>query len=111
MLFRSAIEDHDKIQKALCDSVSAQISRIVNGKRPAKDPFLSANQKIDELFRDFLDRDVISGILPLTQQITAAQIGKNSRKKAGYNKNNEGRPALIDTGLYQKSFRSWVVQK
>ena len=103
------MESRPEIAAALSRAVQSQISRIVNGKPPAKDMWTGATAKIDELFRDFLDRDVISGILPMTQQITAAQIGKNSRKKSVYNKNNETRPALIDTGLYQKSFKSWVI--
>lgn len=101
-------EKKEKIGNALADGIAAQITALVNGRAPAKDAFYGATQKIDEMFRDFLDADEISAILPLTQQIAAAQLGRNSRKKAGYNKDNEARPAFIDTGLYQQSFRSWI---
>lgn len=63
---------------------------------------------VDERFRDFLSSDEMSRILPATQQIQAAQKGVSHRKKKPYAKKNKARPAFIDTGLYQRSFRSWV---
>jgi hypothetical protein len=44
----------------------------------------------------------------MTQQITAAQMGVNHRKKKPYSSKNEARPAFIDTGLYVASFRAMI---
>ena len=61
---------------------------------------------IDERFRDFLDADEISKLLPPSQQSAAAQAGVNHRKKHPYAQANNARPAFVDTGLYQASFRA-----
>ena len=102
------LENQEKIGEFLADGIAAQITALANGKKPSGNPFFSATQKIDERFRDFLDSGQMETILPITQPIAAAQIGVNHRKKKGYNKNHEARPAFIDTGLYQRSFRSEV---
>ena len=62
--------------------------------------------EIHELFSDFLDADEMSKLLPPSQQSAAAQAGVNHRKKHPYAKANNARPAYVDTGLYQASFRA-----
>jgi hypothetical protein len=102
------LERREQIEALIAGQAAAALQNLLTGSMQYGDPIFDVTQQIDELFRDFLDADEISAILPITQQITAAQIGKNSRKKSGYNKNNEARPAFIDSGLFQSSFRSWI---
>jgi hypothetical protein len=101
----------EKIDQWLAEAVQDQIDDIVAGHRSNRDPFDTAMGKIEVEFRAFLDADEISAVLPLTQQIAAAQIGVNHRKKSGFNKNNEARAAFVDTGLYSASMRSWISGK
>jgi hypothetical protein len=101
-------ERKSKIGEWLAEAMADEIASIINGRPRSRDPYFPAMEKIEKEFRQFLDADEISKILPITQQITAAQLGKNSRKKKGYNKNYEARPALIDTGLFQSAFRAWI---
>lgn len=62
--------------------------------------------RISTLFRDFLNADEMSKVLPTSMQSAAAMAGVNHRKKHPYAKANSERPAFIDTGLYQQSFRA-----
>ena len=100
----------EKIGDALAESMSNAIANLANGLPPSKNPAQGAEQKIETMFRDFLDADEMSGIFPKTQQIAAAQKGISHRKKHPYRKSNP-RPAFIDTGLYQSSFRAWIGEK
>jgi len=104
-------ERQDKISEWLAEAMADELTAVLNGRPPAHDPLFPAMQKIEAEFRQFLDNDEISAIMPITQQIVAAQMGVNHRKKAGYNKNREARPALIDTGLFQASFRAFTQGK
>ncbi len=61
-------------------------------------------EKIDAAFRDYLDRDEWQKITGRT--IRAAKLGLSSRKKDG--SYQVGRPAFIDTGLYKRSFRTFL---
>lgn len=92
----------------LAEGFASEIRALANGKPRGTQPFQRAEQEIEKRFRRFLDDDEMSAILPITQQITAAQMGVNHRKKASVNKGNAARPAFIDTGLYQASFRAEV---
>lgn len=103
-----AIENEAKIASLITEAALKEIARVASGKGRSDKPFFGATQKIDEAFRDFLDSGQMEAIMPITQPIAAAQMGVNHRKKAGYNKGREARPAFIDTGLYQQSFTSWV---
>lgn len=67
---------------------------------------LSINGKIEERFRDFLALGEWGQISK--QGVAAAEAGVSHRKKHPYAKKNKARPAFIDTGLYQASFRAWV---
>ncbi len=88
------------IGDALAEKMVARMDSPVLGKKDMPiDP-------VDERFRDFLDSDIMSKILPLSLQSAAAAEGVNHRKKHPYVKSNGARPAFIDTGLYQASFRT-----
>ena len=59
---------------------------------------------IDNMFRKYLDADEWQKITG--QRIDAAKRGVSHRKKG--KKRPGARPAFIDTGLYQQSFRAWL---
>ena len=65
----------------------------------------SAMSKIDAMFRNFLDAGEMEKLGVVSM---AAKNGVNHRKKRPYVQANPARPAFIDTGLYQSSFRSWI---
>ena len=94
----------DAITKDLANSMDA----LLNGEKISKVPLQSAMNQIEADFRDYLSADEwqkTSG-----QAIAAAQNGVSHRFKSA--RNTEGkrgpRPAFIDTGLYQRSFRAKV---
>lgn len=96
------------IADKIADALGGALESLAQGKPYSPAMLKPALPKVDERFRDFLDRDEISRLLPATQQIAAAQKGVSHRKKQPYAKKNKPRPAFVDTGLYQRSFRSWV---
>ncbi len=67
---------------------------------------LSVNGKIEERFRDFLDMGEATAVSK--QIVAAADAGVSHRKKSPTSQDNDPRPAFIDTGLYQASFRAWT---
>lgn len=95
-----------KIANSLAESVAGAIENLVAGRPRNQTPAMDAEQEIERLFRTYLDADEWSGIVPMTQQITAAQMGVNHRKKRPYSSENAARPSFVDTGLYQASFRA-----
>lgn len=63
--------------------------------------------KIERMFRDFLDAEEMNKILPTHMHSQAAKKGIRTRMKK---KIREGvaRAAFVDTGMYQASFRAWL---
>ena len=64
--------------------------------------------KVDKEFRNYLDSgeyEAHTGI-----NVKAAKAGVSHRKKSPKKKGNPARPAFIDTGLYQASFRTWITK-
>jgi limonene-1,2-epoxide hydrolase len=114
----------DDIGKALTDDLDA----LMHGERISAVPLDGAMKIIEKRFGDYLDADEWQQTTG--QAIAAAQNGVNHRKenlmntrfmRVGGGKNGKGstmvlrtgkqrgpRPAFIDTGLYQSSFRAWV---
>lgn len=75
--------------------------------------FGSAESKIDDHFRKFLDAGELESLgypgMPTEASGRGKRIGGiNHRLRHPYAKSNPARPSLIDTGLYQSSFKSWV---
>ena len=118
-VMRIFFEEHEeKIGEALAKSMSDQLSERMAGiDRPLT--LGDATFRIESLFRDFLDSNEIQNILP--ERIQAADEGRTTRKKLG--KEAAGlvgkrpkhvertpRPAFIDSGLYQATFRSWMTR-
>lgn len=91
-----------QISDELGSAVAERIESLLQGN-PGTSSDLAVDG-IDEMFRKYLDAgewEAVSG-----QMVMAARTGVSHRKKK---KKREGaRPAFIDTGLYQASFRSWL---
>jgi len=101
-------ERRDHVAEWMADAIRDQIADLITQAPISSNPFLDAEQRIEASFRRFLSDDEMQKIMPITQQITAAQMGMSKRFKAGHSKGYKPRPAFIDTGLYQASFRAWV---
>ncbi|MBW8066847.1 MAG: hypothetical protein GJU73_05310 [Ferrovum sp.] len=99
----------------VADAIGGQLESARSGIVPSI-PEIDV-QKLDAAFRDFLDTNEIQKLLP--KRIAAADEGVTSRKKLSKEamamigkkpkrKAGQPRPAFIDSGLYQASFRSWI---
>jgi hypothetical protein len=109
----------DQIGEFLADAMVGEIESLAQGKPVAifgRDietqlgnrviAGQSVNGKIEEAFRNFLDAREWQGTSGQTVQ--AADDGVNHRKKHPYANANKARPAFVDSGLYQASFRAWL---
>ena len=105
-VMRTFLELNEKdIGEELADAMAGEIESLAQGKPPHFDMAGPMN-KIEESFRDYLDRadwKKMSG-----QIIAAASAGVSHRKKRPNAKANKERTAFVDTGLYQASFRAWL---
>jgi hypothetical protein len=109
-----------KIAEWLAQSARDAIRELSHGRVKEK-IFAGAEQKIEESFRDFLDASematIFSGLtaseaayfIASTGGFTgAAEARARHRFLHPYASTNKPRPAFIDTGLYQSSFRAWI---
>ena len=90
------------IAKDVGSAVAERIESILQGNPQESLKNLDVGD-IEQKFRQYLDLDEwqkTSG-----QAIAAAKIGVSQRKKS---RKRGVRPAFIDTGLYQKSFKAWL---
>jgi hypothetical protein len=85
----------------IADEMSEELMAMLDGPvRPANVHFT----EVDAKFRDYLNKgewEKITG-----RQTGAAADRKSARHKSGTK--TADRPSFIDTGLYRRSFRSWV---
>ena len=93
-----------KIQKQVANRLAGMVESIIQGV--PENPGKIKMDDIEEDFRDFLSSDTWQRVTG--QTIAAAAAGVNHRMKRPYVKANKSRPAFIDTGLYQKSFRAEI---
>lgn len=100
-----------QIAEALADGMAVRLQDLFRGSPTPGSPLHGAEQKIESMFRQFLDANemqklamAISG-LPLS---AAAAKGVSHRKKMPFAKKNKPRPAFVDTGLYRASFRATI---
>lgn len=110
----------DKIDDWLAGSISRAIETMAETGEAVM-PTFEAEQRIEAEFRAFLSANEMAtmlGSLTASERdyfmgstggfMGAATAGVNHRKKHPYAKRNKARPAFIDTGLYQASFRAWI---
>ncbi|OYY59039.1 MAG: hypothetical protein B7Y55_01125 [Polynucleobacter sp. 35-46-207] len=92
----------DEIGELLAHRMAGLINNVAND-RPV--PMGDVDfPKVDAQFRDYLDKGEWE---KQTGMPTAAALaGKSKRKKSG--KYDGPRPSFVDTGLYQKSFKTWI---
>lgn len=92
------------ISDAIAKDVSNSMDALLHGERISKIPLPSAMAHIKTMFQIYLSADEWQKTTG--QAIAAAQNGVSHRFKK---KRKQGsRPAFIDTGLYQRSFRAKV---
>ena len=88
-------------EQEIADEMSEELMAMLDGPvRPANVHF----PEVDAQFRDYLSKgewEKITG-----RQTGAAAARKSARHKIGMK--TADRPSFIDTGLYRRSFRSWV---
>jgi len=98
----------DDIADALADQMAGLLETAAMG-HPVNAKSLEF-PKVDAMFRDYLDDgewEQQKGNMPTV----AAVKGVSHRKKRPFVKENKARPSFIDTGLYQRSFRTWADEK
>lgn len=112
----------EKIIDWLVESMADAIHKLMNGIIiDEENIFYDTEQKIESEFRDFLDANEMSTMFyELTESeaayfiastggfTEAGEAGIRSKLPHPYASSNPARPAFIDTGLYQKSFRAWM---
>jgi hypothetical protein len=96
-----------EITEQLADSLAGALESVLMGAPSDNlDAFAAGTSQIDAAFRYFLSRHVIESLGVPGVPTAAALAGVNHRLK---DKSGTPRPSFIDTGLYQNSFRAWVV--
>ena len=102
-------EQHgDLVADEMAKSARNAAEALMMGAPATLDPFGAATAAIEARFRSFLvgkemDRLGVAGVP------TAASLrGVSHRFKRPYAR-RASRPSFIDTGLYQSSFKAWVV--
>lgn len=92
----------DQLTQSLVDATES----LMQGAPLTADPFGAATSQIEDSFKQFLSLQEMDklGIPGIPTQ--AAKEGRSSRFKKG--KGRGPRPSLIDTGLYQSSFKAWI---
>ena len=98
----------EKIIDGLRSSYEGAMENILMGAPVAQDPAADAVSGIENDFRTFLTSGEIEklGIPGVPTQ--AAKDGVSFRFKRPYAK-RKPRPSFVNTGLYEASFRAWVV--
>jgi len=105
-VMRTFVElNEDYVGEQLANAVAGEIESVAQGKPPSLD-FTGPMNRIEERFRDYLDRGEWRGVSG--QTVAAADAGVSHRKKNSHAKKNKARTAFVDTGLYQASFRAWL---
>lgn len=98
------------ISDALAHDVAGSLETMMMGG-PSRLHFGTATGKIEDSFRQFLSSQEVEKIGIAGVPTAAALSGishrfKNPRRKGG--KRRARRPSFLDTGLYSRSFRSWI---
>lgn len=100
-----------QIMEALEDGMGLTMEALSLGHPVPEDPFAEAMGKIEQMFREYLDRSEVLGLLGSGPGTAAGRAGVNHRLKHPYAKGNPSRPPFINTGLFQSSFKAWVARR
>lgn len=96
-----------QIAKDLEQSLAGALENLLAGSPINHKPFDGGTDKIEERFKDFLEKKEMDGLGYPGVPTMAALRGVNHRMKHPYKKRNP-RPSFIDTGAYVNSFKAWV---
>lgn len=104
----------DKYQNEISEIVMFEMLAVFENVAlgmPIENAYMINLSKVDTLFNQYLDKDEWQTITGRT--IKAAQAGHSKRFKDRFNeKGLRGpRPAFIDSGLYEDSFKAWIEEK
>lgn len=100
----------DLHSKDIADQIANSIATAIEQSHAGvetPDVFAGSMSKTEEMFRTYLDKEEMAGIIKGVPT-QAALDGKNSRKKYKSKKQGKRRPSFIDSSLYRISFRAWV---
>lgn len=99
-----------EVADALAEQMLGALEDLIAGA-PAPnslaDVLSPAGEVIGETFREFIDREELSG-LEEGVPTEAAMRGVSHRFAHPYAKDHPRRPSFVDTGMYRESFTSWV---
>lgn len=95
------------IGEMIADGLAGHLESVIMGA-PVSDPYASATQEIDAMFKDFITTGQAERVGIPGAPTAAALKGISHRKAHPYAKANARRESFRDTGLYQASFKSWV---
>ena len=97
----------EEIAKSLEGSLAGALeTAMMTGSLP-DNAFASAESEIEAGFKKMLSEGELEGLGYPGVPTQAAIKGVSHRLRHPYAKSNPRRPSLIDTGLYQASFKSW----
>ena len=96
-----------EIGNALTSSLAGTMETLAMGGPTSHDPFGEATSEIEHLFKKMLTDKELDALGYPGIPTQAALDGVSHRFKRPYKK-RASRPSLIDTGLYQSSFKAWV---
>lgn len=88
--------------------LAGALESMLMGAPATLDPFGTAMSKTEERFKDMLSTGELERIGYPGLPTEAAKKRRSLRFKS--KKKKTARPSLIDTGLYQASFKSWIDQ-
>jgi hypothetical protein len=97
-----------KIADDFANSVSGSLETFLMGGPANLDVMGTVASQIEDGFKQMLSGRELDSLGVPGIPTAAAQAGKSSRFKSGFNKTRSPRPSFIDTGLYQASFKAWV---
>lgn len=95
-----------QIADALADAMAGELENIVMGAPPSPEPLAEGTSKIENMFKMFISSGEVehSGIVG-----TPTQASLDRRAGKGRRYGTRGLTSFIDTGLYESSFKAWVV--
>lgn len=96
-----------EIVEDLTEAMAEAIESLVSGAPVAQTPLAGLGDKVQERFKDFLDREELAGVVAGVPT-QAAVKGVSHRRRHPYAKGNPRRPSFVDTGLYESSMVAWV---
>jgi hypothetical protein len=92
-----------KIGDLLADSMRGAIENLMLGAPASNNPFGTAESKIEETFRKFLDNREMDGQPGVPTKASLKGVSLRFKRKRG-----PVRPSFIDSGQYQTNMRAWM---